>query len=597
MKIPYAIGRIKKLHLRDISNAANHNYRTRSVPNAAPHGTIIPLLGADTADRFTATLAQRFEEWKARKISASTGKRGAKMARDPVVCVEVMLTASPEYFRPECPDKANYWEVDKLKAWEAVIKEYAKAHFGKNLVSLVLHLDEATPHAHALVMPFDSSENLNAKQVFNRVGLVRLQDTYADACKSLGLQRGLRGSIAKHDTVKEFYGVVNRETPAVEIERLKPKGPPIPGKIDRLDDDKLKAYAASVFKAGAKAAAKAYEEKIQTVSAKAEAYDLSKRKEASVSKALEETRKMANEVRALPLSEVLLRLGATHDSAAHAWLMPSRRITLNTTKFYDHEHQKGGGGAIDLVMHCEGVDFTQAVSWLALEFGKSATVGDAMRATQEQVTHIAATPAPLPIPAPCPEYLPRVVDYLTKARRIPQELVQSLVQAGKVYADKFANCVFKMTTDTGEEGAELRGTGDILFHGVRGTKGFFVLPPSDPQQKQAVFVKSAIDALSYRALHPLSGWIYSTAGFAVKRLRALARNLSKQKMTIVSGFDDSREGRQLSLQLSQAVGQIEVEKPFGVDWNDCLVAKVEAAHEGNALSRFGLRRRLNGPNI
>jgi hypothetical protein len=48
-------------------------------------------------------------------------------------------------------------------------------------------------------------------------------------------------------------------------------------------------------------------------------------------------------------------------------------VNIDGSKFYDFapEHSKGGGGAIDLVMHVNQCNFRQAVVWLHERFGES----------------------------------------------------------------------------------------------------------------------------------------------------------------------------------------------------------------------------------
>jgi hypothetical protein len=179
-KAPYAICRIEKLHARDLSKAAAHNYRARSVPNAKPSQSGKPevLYGAATADAFLDVVEQRIKAWQDTRPRTKRGT-ARKGNPDPVQVVEVLLTASPEYFRPEHPENAGEWDEERAREWFATATRFAREQFGANLVSVCAHRDEATPHIHLHLMPFDESGQLNCKKLFNRRGLIALQDRYA----------------------------------------------------------------------------------------------------------------------------------------------------------------------------------------------------------------------------------------------------------------------------------------------------------------------------------------------------------------------------------------------------------------------------------
>lgn len=96
------------------------------------------------------------------------------------------------------------------------------------MVSAVLHMDETTPHIHATVVPIVQGERRKAKEeqdngkkkyrkkakdtlrlcaddVMTRTNLERFQDTYAEKMSKYGLERGIRGSDARHVSTIEFY--------------------------------------------------------------------------------------------------------------------------------------------------------------------------------------------------------------------------------------------------------------------------------------------------------------------------------------------------------------------------------------------------------
>ncbi len=74
----------------------------------------------------------------------------------------------------------------------------------KNVVAAILHRDEITPHIQALVVPIDERGCLSATRYVDGAEKLHAQQTsYARAVASLGLQRGIKGSVADHQTVQE----------------------------------------------------------------------------------------------------------------------------------------------------------------------------------------------------------------------------------------------------------------------------------------------------------------------------------------------------------------------------------------------------------
>ena len=136
-----------------------------------------------------------------------------KLRKNGVIAVELLLSASPEHFRPTDPDAAGTWRQDRLHAWVAPTMTYLRKTYGPNLLSATLHLDETTPHIHAIVIPIDrlprkkgAPVRLNAARWFDGgKKLSAQQDEYHAAVVHLGLVRGVRGSTASHVDLKDWY--------------------------------------------------------------------------------------------------------------------------------------------------------------------------------------------------------------------------------------------------------------------------------------------------------------------------------------------------------------------------------------------------------
>ena len=50
----------------------------------------------------------------------------------------------------------NY-DPKRLKAWVKCNMKALRKKFGENLIDVTLHLDEATPHMHAVIVPVDTT--------------------------------------------------------------------------------------------------------------------------------------------------------------------------------------------------------------------------------------------------------------------------------------------------------------------------------------------------------------------------------------------------------------------------------------------------------
>ncbi|MCC9044596.1 plasmid recombination protein [Myroides sp. M-43] len=94
----------------------------------------------------------------------------------------------------------------KKEQWVQANYEFLKEQYGaENIVRFSLHLDEKTPHIHAITIPLTKEGKLSAKEVMgNRIELQKKQTSYAQYMKPFGLERGELGSTAKHESLDEY---------------------------------------------------------------------------------------------------------------------------------------------------------------------------------------------------------------------------------------------------------------------------------------------------------------------------------------------------------------------------------------------------------
>lgn len=84
-------------------------------------------------------------------LYASGVKKPAAQSERPYL--RIVLSASPEYFRPDDPTAVGTWNEDRLAAWKEATMNQLRAEHGPDLIFAELHLDEDTPHIHAVVAP------------------------------------------------------------------------------------------------------------------------------------------------------------------------------------------------------------------------------------------------------------------------------------------------------------------------------------------------------------------------------------------------------------------------------------------------------------
>jgi hypothetical protein len=325
-------------------------------------------------------------------------------------------------------------------------------------------------------------------------------------------------------------------------------------------------------------------------------------------------RRQADIVRAIPLEVVLTSWGALRDRQDKSrWHTQRGPLSVTGAKFFNWHDSRGGGGAIDLVMHLGGWDARQAIGWLWRHLGchvaganptahkrtdadtasstgstsnsrsasssrrnaplRGETDGDPTRHHRQQQLHL---------PAASFANLPRVRRYLTQRRGLSATIVASLIDNGKLYADGHGNAVFVMMAGKPNRpiGAELRGTGNCVWRGLApGTSknaGYFWI--GNTGSKDIVLCESAIDAISCLQLHTQPHGTrlrrdcicISTAG--ARPDAPWLHPLLARGYNIYCGFDADEPGETTSRQMITRHPAIQRLRPPLHDWNDALTA-------------------------
>ena len=192
----YAILRVAKLkNFGQIGGSLAHTFRTRDTPNADPARTPLnehhgPQTPAEVQAAFKAILPE-------------------KRRSDAVLGLEYLITFSPEFGQSN--DGAAYFE--KARAW------LIERHGAENVVSTHVHRDETTPHMVAYVCPMKDGRLRSTAFIGGPQMLSEMQTDFAQAVgREFGLERGIEGSNAKHQTIREYYARANEAELASKVE-------------------------------------------------------------------------------------------------------------------------------------------------------------------------------------------------------------------------------------------------------------------------------------------------------------------------------------------------------------------------------------------
>lgn len=150
-------------------------------------------------------------------LSRSVGKNQVQVIRF------ILSGSTEDMLRIQAEGKLDDWCRDSMD-W--IKKEYGE----KNVVAATLHLDEDVPHIHVAVVPIVQGERrkkksnkekeapkrqykkkdinrprLCADDVMTKEKLIHYQDSYAEAMAEYGLERGIKGSEARHISTSEHF--------------------------------------------------------------------------------------------------------------------------------------------------------------------------------------------------------------------------------------------------------------------------------------------------------------------------------------------------------------------------------------------------------
>lgn len=203
----YAIFRIGKKHkeMLCIRNFEKHMERNMDVKNADKNIKNEILIG-------NGNVTKNVKEYI----------KDIKLRKNAVIARELLMTASPDFFKGLMPGELDHWKNDNVK--------FLKDNFGENCLYATLHKDEKTWHIHALIVPkFINKKGqpiLSNTRYFDGIDRFReWQDNYAKSMQQhfKCLNRGIKYSKMKHVTLKHFYSLINQKVDEKDIQQMAAK--------------------------------------------------------------------------------------------------------------------------------------------------------------------------------------------------------------------------------------------------------------------------------------------------------------------------------------------------------------------------------------
>lgn len=174
-----------------INLSESHVYRFSYTPNANPERT-----------HFNRILIGK--SGLSRNIQRAFDKLEVKPRKNAVLAMDCILSLSNDAFTCEA-------DINKF---HKASKDFLNKTFKGRCVSAVIHLDETTPHVHALILPLEKKDGrwkLNARNMFSKKYLSKYQKKYYEHMKLVfpKLSPPNFGSKADHKKISTYYNEVN----------------------------------------------------------------------------------------------------------------------------------------------------------------------------------------------------------------------------------------------------------------------------------------------------------------------------------------------------------------------------------------------------
>lgn len=557
----------------EIAGAAAHDQRTRATENADPDRLHLNefLVGSAT-DNVPQLVMEKIGPQRIRKNA--------------VLAVEMLLTASPNYFRPG--DKSNYgaWDEGRLRPWVQASKDWFMKKFAGKVILAVLHLDEATPHIHLILVPLAGDKNLlSCRELFGgKTKLSKLQTSYASALEHLGIVRGVEGSSISNTQMKKFYQMVHsamKPLPTIDLPRPQPARPQPEKPLMNISSSRKKyedelelwnqenrdrqAYYQQLEKAypNLEEVARQYQAKAGMVEAIESQLKELNRKSANLKSTLKAQGEHLEKHKDTPLPDVLIQMyGFTEIKSTmkgdpvRRFQSPDSSLLIEVSKPANWRETPSNGsgiGAITLVCQLEKMPPSQpwaAASLIERQFGKERALADVnlffLHHLEQQFGKQVLQGVPVPHPAP--QMTAKVKTYLVEELKISPAVADDTLSQQLLYMDELGYLVFPRPTGGFSRRSVNRnrlGKPDFRNDVMRDPEPYVL--PGDSQD--IVLIDDELEAIALKTLFP-SRTVIAVNGCSFKRVHKYLKDAN----SIIVAFN-LQTGNQIDEDLKNSLGE------------------------------------------
>lgn len=528
---------------------------------------------------------------KERICEGYTGKKAIR--KDAVTFITHVLTGSHPEMTALVNDRAH---GERFDGWVVENLRFLQKEFGaENIVRFTIHLDEHTPHIHAVTVPLTQNGRLNANEIIgNPQKMSERQDRYAVAMETYALQRGIKATGIRHETAKEYYGRVNAVEEDITKQTLQISEifdrHPINAFNIKTAKEAIRGEISQFVAENARNTGRALIEQNRALKKEMAAIQNKKTYAQIVAAAKDIKDKM-------PVFDYMTKLATAgrltfEGRRGHEYYFarPDQKtgsISVNTQKNLWFDHSAGvGGDVIKAAKIFENKGFTDAVFQLTQNRELIQAAGDQWRKASQAAEGktFAEEGAKAEITAILDKIThPALVNYL-KERGISLETSKGIVK--EIHWNVGDKRYFGIGLPNGSGGYALRNP---VFKGNVGTGGLSIFQNSQNPQSIKIF-EGFMDFLSYQEMNrskPQENTIFivlnSLSNLTKEKMANVAAFAQQHKARVELFFDNDPSGKEATNKVAAAISNVQDRSHEYSQFKDLNEALVKGPKEDISL--------------